>query len=73
MMIEVWPRASWPVIWCSRFRRRCAVAVRDWYRMLRYKLTEASACAACGTLVAGGHDGPAGQWGARRLPLLVGG
>ena len=51
----------------------CAVAVRDWYRMLRYELTEAGACAACGTLVAGVYDGPVGHWGARRLPLFVGG
>lgn len=51
----------------------CAVAVRDWYRMLRYELTEAGACVACGTLVAGVYDGPAGHWGARRLPLFIGG
>jgi pyruvate formate lyase activating enzyme len=51
----------------------CAVSVRDWYRVLRYGLTEAGACVACGTLVAGVYDGPVGRWGARRLPLFVGG
>jgi pyruvate formate lyase activating enzyme len=50
-----------------------AVAVRDWYRMLRYGLTAAVACEACGTLVAGVYDGPVEHWGARRLPLFVGG
>jgi pyruvate formate lyase activating enzyme len=50
-----------------------AVVVRDWYRMLRYELTDTGACAACGTRVAGVYDGPAGHWGARRLPLFVGG
>ena len=49
------------------------VVVRDWYRMLRYELTDSGACAACGTEVAGVYDGPAGHWGARRLPLFVGG
>jgi pyruvate formate lyase activating enzyme len=47
--------------------------VRDWYRMLRYGLTEAGACVACGTPVAGVYDGPVARWGARRLPLFVGG
>ncbi len=50
-----------------------AVVVRDWYRMRLYELTDAGACAACGTGVAGVYDGPAGHWGARRLPLFVGG
>jgi len=49
------------------------VVVRDWYRMLRYELTDAGTCAACGTRVAGVYDGPAGHSGARRLPLFVGG
>jgi pyruvate formate lyase activating enzyme len=48
-----------------------AVVVRDWYRMVRYELTDTGACAACGTLVAGVYDGPAGHWGTRRLPLFV--
>jgi pyruvate formate lyase activating enzyme len=47
--------------------------VRDWYRMLRYELTDTGACGACGTPVAGVYDGPAGHWGTRRLPLFVGG
>jgi pyruvate formate lyase activating enzyme len=50
-----------------------AVVVRDWYRMLRYELTDTGACVACRTPVAGVYDGPAGHWGTRRLPLLVGG
>jgi pyruvate formate lyase activating enzyme len=48
-----------------------AVVVRDWYRMRRYRLTDGGRCVACGTPVAGVFEGPAGHWGARRLPLSV--
>jgi pyruvate formate lyase activating enzyme len=50
-----------------------AVVVRDWYRMVRYELTDDGACTSCGTRLAGEYDGPAGYWGPRRLPLFIGG
>jgi pyruvate formate lyase activating enzyme len=50
-----------------------AVVVRDWYRILRYDLTDDGACLACGTRIPGVYAGPVGHWGARRLPLLVDG
>jgi pyruvate formate lyase activating enzyme len=49
-----------------------AVVVRDWYRMVRYELTDAGACVHCGHLVPGVFDGPAGDWGSRRLPVSIG-
>jgi pyruvate formate lyase activating enzyme len=48
-----------------------AVVVRDWYQMRRYQLTDGGRCVSCGTPLAGVFDGPAGQWGARQLPLSV--
>jgi pyruvate formate lyase activating enzyme len=50
-----------------------AVVVRDWYRMRRYSLTDDGRCRSCGTVLPGVYDGPAGHWGARRLPLSVAG
>jgi pyruvate formate lyase activating enzyme len=49
------------------------VVVRDWYVMRRYQLTDDGRCRSCGTEVPGRFDGPAGRWGARRLPLSVAG
>jgi pyruvate formate lyase activating enzyme len=47
------------------------VVVRDWYQMRRYRLSDDGHCRSCGVRVAGVYDGPAGGWGARRLPLSV--
>jgi pyruvate formate lyase activating enzyme len=46
---------------------------RDWYRLLRYTLTDDGRCRACGTALPGRYDGPAGQWGPKRLPVRLGG
>jgi len=43
--------------------------VRDWYRLLDYRLDERGQCLACGQQLAGVFDGPAGSWGARRERL----
>lgn len=48
-----------------------AVAVRDWYAMRHYALTDDGRCRACGCQLTGVYDGPAGHWGRRRLPLLT--
>ena len=50
-----------------------AAVVRDWYRMVRYELTDDGACTFCGTRLAGVYDGPVGYWGPRRLPLFISG
>lgn len=47
------------------------VVVRDWYRIEEYRLTGGGACVHCGYQLPGVYDGPAGSWGARRLPVLV--
>ena len=48
-----------------------AVVVRDWYALRRYRLDERGQCTTCGTSLPGVYDGPAGEWGRRRLPIVV--
>jgi pyruvate formate lyase activating enzyme len=48
------------------------VVVRDWYDLVDYRLGPHGDCLDCGTRVPGVYDGPAGRWGRRRLPVLVG-
>jgi pyruvate formate lyase activating enzyme len=48
-----------------------AVVVRDWYVMKRYELTDEGRCVHCGHQIPGRFDGPAGGWGARRLPVVI--
>jgi len=47
------------------------VMVRDWYEMRRYLLEDDGSCTACGVQIPGVYDGPAGQWGGRRLPVSI--
>jgi len=51
----------------------CAEVVieRDWYVLGAYRLTDDGHCAACGAHVAGRFDGPAGEWGSRRVPVRL--
>ena len=44
---------------------------RDWYVLGSYRLTDDGHCRACGTPLVGRFDGPAGTWGARRLPVRL--
>jgi pyruvate formate lyase activating enzyme len=44
---------------------------RDGYRIARYRVTSDGHCKSCGTTIAGVFDGPAGHWGARRLPVRI--
>ena len=46
---------------------------RDGYTLGRWGLDERGRCAACGEQCAGVFDGGPGYWGARRLPVRVGG
>jgi pyruvate formate lyase activating enzyme len=44
---------------------------RDGYRIGRYALTDDGHCRGCGTRLAGVFEGPAGDWGAQRLPVRL--
>jgi pyruvate formate lyase activating enzyme len=46
---------------------------RDWYVLYEWNLTDTGACLNCGTPCAGVFEGPAGKWGARRMPVRVAG
>ncbi len=48
-----------------------AVIERDWYRLGAWGLTDDGRCQACGTRIPGVFEGPPGDWGPRRLPVLV--
>jgi pyruvate formate lyase activating enzyme len=45
------------------------VIERDWYVLGAYRLTADGRCRRCGEPCAGRFDGPAGTWGARRMPI----
>lgn len=49
------------------------VVGRDWYRLTRWGLDAAGACAACGTPIAGRFEARPGDWGPKRLPVRLGG
>jgi pyruvate formate lyase activating enzyme len=51
---------------------RCIMDRAGW-NMVAWHLTRDGACAFCGTPCAGVFSGPPGQWGARRLPVHIGG
>jgi pyruvate formate lyase activating enzyme len=48
-----------------------SVIERDWYEIRAYRLDDSGHCLRCGTAVAGVFDGPAGNWGRRRLPVRL--
>ena len=48
-----------------------AVVVRDWHAIHRYALDASGRCRRCGTQLPGVYDGAAGEWGPRRLPVLL--
>jgi pyruvate formate lyase activating enzyme len=45
---------------------------RDWYILQDWNLTHDGCCTNCGTRCAGVFEGPAGDWGAKRLPVRIG-
>ncbi|MGD0982998.1 MAG: AmmeMemoRadiSam system radical SAM enzyme [Acidimicrobiales bacterium] len=47
------------------------VVERDWYTIRRYHLSDSGRCTSCGAQLVGVFDGPAGTWGARRLPVRL--
>lgn len=42
---------------------------RDWYQLSQWNLNDQGECSTCGTQCAGLFAGPAGDWGAKRLPV----
>jgi len=46
--------------------------VRNWYAMLAYRLDDHGRCLTCGTSLPGVFDGPAGNWGRKRVPVELG-
>lgn len=52
----------------------CAAALieRDWYQIVQYRLTRDGQCPACGTAVAGRFAAQAGNFGRRRIPVVMG-
>ncbi|MDX2459253.1 MAG: AmmeMemoRadiSam system radical SAM enzyme [Gammaproteobacteria bacterium] len=47
--------------------------VRDWYVLHGWNLDDQGRCRQCATPCDGVFDGPPGNWGARRLPVSLGG
>lgn len=48
-----------------------AVVVRDWYRILEYRIDEKGQCRACGAKIAGRYGARVGTFGQRRIPVVV--
>ncbi len=55
--------------YCSACGSR--IVARDWYVIGDYRVTDDGHCGECGATVPGRFDGPAGTWGARRLPVRL--
>jgi len=47
------------------------LVVRDWYRILAWHLTDDGRCQKCGTPCAGVFKGPPGDWGPKRMPVML--
>jgi Pyruvate-formate lyase-activating enzyme len=58
----------------STFCHACGALLigRDWYRLTAWALTDDGRCRSCGETCAGVFEGPAGDWGRRRVPVSVG-
>ncbi|UQA57607.1 AmmeMemoRadiSam system radical SAM enzyme [Polyangium aurulentum] len=48
-----------------------AAIVRDWYRILAYRLDDEGRCKACGGAIAGRFGNKAGTFGPRRMPVMI--
>ena len=47
----------------------CVLIRRDWYKLSKWHLDDTGHCLSCGAKCAGRFDGPAGDWGRKRVPL----
>jgi pyruvate formate lyase activating enzyme len=57
--------------WCPVCGQR--VIERDWYRLGEWRLMDGGHCGHCGTRIPGVFEDRPGDWGARRLPVRMGG
>ncbi len=48
-----------------------ALIVRDWYRILQYRVSDKGACTVCGAAVAGRFETFTRQFGRRRIPIEI--
>lgn len=48
------------------------VIVRDWYQIQHYRLTQDGRCADCNTPIAGRFEAFTGQFGRKRIPVVIG-
>ena len=51
---------------------QAALIERDWHQIVQYRLTPAGHCPDCGTAVAGRFAEQAGNFGRRRIPIVMG-
>lgn len=49
-----------------------ALIVRDWYQIKQYRLTQDGRCADCNTPIAGRFEAFTGQFGRKRIPIVIG-
>ena len=47
------------------------VIARDWHEIRAWELDDSGRCLSCGTEVAGVFEGPAGDWGRKRVPVRL--
>ncbi len=59
----------------STFCHGCGevLIARDWYNLRAWRLTDDGSCVGCGTPCAGVFAGAPGTWGAKRMPVRIGG
>jgi pyruvate formate lyase activating enzyme len=57
----------------SSYCHHCQARVieRDWYQLGHYGLTDSGLCLHCGEPFHGVFEGPAGQWGSKRQPIVI--
>lgn len=62
------------VVGGSTYCHNCHACVvkRDWYNILEYHLSNDGKCNFCQTQIPGVYAGPAGTWGAKRVPVRLG-
>jgi len=51
---------------------KAALIVRDWYQINQYRLTENGHCPDCNAAIAGHFDHMAGDFGRKRIPIVIG-
>jgi pyruvate formate lyase activating enzyme len=51
---------------------KAALIVRDWYQINQYRLTENGCCPDCNAALAGHFDRMAGDFGRKRIPIVIG-